>query len=306
MSWQSQILNNMLRIGKWRYQDTDVRFAMATMRLAINRLAEQRPRGMHTRAEIIGGVPCEWVWQRATANAEQVTIYLHGGGFIAGSPASHYDLAKRLSSASHSRILMVDYRLTPDFSFPAQLDDTLTVYRELLARDVAPKNIAIAGDSAGGNLALACVLRCRELRLPLPVAIVCYSPWVDLTHSGTSIIANADSDHTVPTILLDPMAAMYCGAHDPREPLISPLFAELHDFPPMQLHVSGAEVLLDDTLRLVQRAAAAGVQIEHRVWPNMPHAFPVFAQFLPEGRAAIRQSGAFLRRHFFNQDAIHK
>jgi len=298
MSWQSQVLNNVLRLGQLRFKDTDVRFATAAMRLTMNRLAELRPRGLHTRSEVIDGVRCEWVWQRSTARSEYITIYLHGGGFVAGSPASHYALAKRLSAASHSRVLMVDYRLAPDFVFPAQLDDVTTVFRALLARSIAPQNIAVAGDSAGANLALTSVLRWRQLKLPLPVAIVAYSPWADLTHSGASIAVNADKDFSVPTILLDPMAALYCGGHDPRDPLVSPLFADLRAFPPLQLQVSAAEVLLDDTLRLAERAQAAGVRVEQRVWPDMPHAFPVFAQWLPEGRAAIRDSGKFLRRHF--------
>jgi acetyl esterase/lipase len=298
MSWQSQILNSVLRLGQLRFKDTDVRFATAAMRLTMNRLAELRPRGLFTRSEVIDGVRCEWVWQRSSARAEQVTIYLHGGGFVAGSPASHYGLAKRLSGASQSRVLMVDYRLAPDFVFPAQLDDVTTVYRALLAGSIPAHHIAIAGDSAGANLALTSVLHWRALKLPLPVAVVAYSPWADLTHSGASITANADRDFTVPTILLDPMAALYCGTHDPRDPLVSPLFADFRAFPPLQLQVSAAEVLLDDTLRLAERARAAGVDVEQRVWPDMPHAFPVFAQWLPEGRAAIRDSGKFLRHNF--------
>lgn len=298
LSWQSHIVNSVLRMSKLRFQEQDVRFALGAMRLTMNRLAEMRPRGLRSRAEIIGGVPCEWVWTRASENSEQVTIYLHGGGFVAGSPASHFVLGKRLSRASMSRVLLVDYRLAPDYAYPAQLDDVLAVYRAVLDSGVVPNNLALAGDSAGGNLALALLLRARELKLPLPVAFVSYSPWTDLTHSGASIVENAERDSTIPVKMLALIATLYCGDNDPRDPLISPLFAEYAGLPPMQLHVAQDEVLRDDTLRLVQQARAAGVGVEYRVWEKMPHAFPVYAEVIPEGRAAIRQSGAFLRAHF--------
>ena len=297
MSWQGHMVNTVLRMSKVRVQDQDVRFAIGAMRLTLNRLADMRPRGLRSRAEIVGGVPCEWMWVRASEHSENITVYLHGGGFVAGSPASHFALGKLLSRASMSRVLMVDYRLAPDHIYPAQLDDALAVYRALLDR-VAPNRIALAGDSAGGNLALALLLRLRALKLPLPVAFAGYSPWTDLTHSGASITQNAEHDNTIPVTMLGPLAAFYCGDNDPREPLISPLFADHSGLPPMQLHVAQEEVLLDDTLRLAERVRAVGGELEYRVWKNMPHAFPVFAEIIPEGRAALRQSGAFLREHF--------
>ena len=283
---------------KLRMQNENVRFAIASMRLALNHLAGLRPRGLCTRAETIGGVGCEWVWSRTSEHSAPITLYFHGGGYVAGSPASHYGVAKLLSQASASRVLVVDYRLAPEHAYPAQLDDALAVYRALLERGIVAADLALAGDSAGGNLGLALLLQLRALRLPLPVAFVSYSPWTDLTHSGASIARNAALDDAIPVAMLDPLATMYAGAHDRRDPLISPLFGDLAGLPPLHLHVARDEVLLDDTLRLVARARAAGVAVEHRVWERVPHAFPVFAEMLPEGRAAVEESGEFLRRRF--------
>jgi acetyl esterase/lipase len=285
-------------MSKLHIQNQDVRFAIAAMRLTMNRLAEMRPRGLRSRSEIIAGIPCEWVWSRETENSAPITLCLHGGGYVAGSPASHFMLGKLLSRASRSRILMVDYRLSPEHQYPAQLDDALTVYRALLDRGVDTKNLALVGDSAGGNLSLALMLRLRELNLPLPVAFVAYSPWTDLTHSGESIARNAERDVAIPVAMLAPLAQMYAGENDLRDPLISPLFGDYAGLPPMQLHAAQDEVLLDDTLRLAEKAKAAGIEVQCHVWKNVMHAFPVFAELIPEGRTAIAQSGEFLRRHF--------
>lgn len=283
---------------RWRTADDDARFALAAMRMTMSRLGETRPAGLNSRSAELNGVPCEWVWAAASANSAPVTLYLHGGGFVAGSPASHFDLALRLSAASHSRVLLPAYRLAPDYAYPAQLDDALAVYRALLDSGVAPHQLAVAGDSAGGNLALALIVRARELGLPLPVATVGYSPWTDLTLAGESIRTNAAIDQAIPVKMLQPLAAIYCNDRDARDPLISPLFADFAKFPPTQLHVAADEVLRDDTLRLAQQLQACGVEVEHRVWADVPHAFPVFAATLPQGREAIRISGEFLLRHF--------
>ncbi len=287
-------------------QDAAVRFAVGMMRLGMSRLAEIRPRGMRLRSEIIGGVRCEWAWVRAVEQSAFITLYLHGGGYVSGSPESHFMLGKLLSRASDSRVLLVDYRLAPEHQYPAQLDDAFAVYRALLDRGIDAKNIALAGDSAGGNLGLALMLRLRAMNLPLPTAFVSYSPWTDLTHGGDSIAQNAECDTAIPVAMLAPLAAMYAGENDMRDPLISPLFAACEGLPPMQLHVAQGEVLRDDTLRLAEKIRAVGGEVDCRVWKNVIHAFPVFAQTIPAGRVAIKQSGAFLRNHFAAVDSLSK
>jgi epsilon-lactone hydrolase len=224
-------------------------------------------------------------------------LYLHGGGFVAGSPASHRDLAWRLSRESGLQVLMVDYRLAPEYPYPAQLDDAMAVYEALLAGGLSPAQLAVAGDSAGGNLALATVLRVRARQLPLPAAVIALSPWGDLTHSGESMISNAKSDHMIPAQLIDQMAAMYAGDCDLLQPELSPVFADYAGFPPLMLHAASEEVLRDDALRIHDRADHAGVDVVCHIWQRVPHAFPVFAQYLPEGRSAIREMATFLQRY---------
>lgn len=297
MSWQSHLVNGFLRFGKNQLEYSDVRTVRGVMRMYMNRLAELRllPSFVHTHRERIAGVPCEWVWVPETQDAPGVIEYLHGGGFMAGSPASHRDLAWRLSRASGQRVLMVDYRLTPDFTYPAQLDDAFAVYTALLER-FAVRRIALGGDSAGGNLVLTTILTALRAGLPAPAAAVCFSPWTDLTHSGGTIVSNERRDTMIPVPMMRQVAALYCAGADAGDPLLSPAFADLSGFPPLQLHAAEEEVLLDDTLRIAANAQVVGVPVECRIWRGVPHAFPVLAQLLPEARAALRQSGMFLNR----------
>lgn len=297
MSWQGFLLNNFLRFGKWQFEHRDLDDLTVMMRLYMNRLAEFviQPSWVRCAPEIVGGVPCEWVVVDDTADAEGVVLYCHGGGFIAGSPASHRDLAWRLSRASGLRVLLVGYRLAPEFPYPAPLEDALAVYRALLARDVDPHRLVLAGDSAGGNLILAAAQRLRDLGLPRPAALVAFSPWGDLTHSGESVRSNAERDHMLPVALLDRVAALYAGERDRREPLLSPVFGDYRGLPPLMLHAAAEEVLLDDARRIAAAAERDGVAVEYTVWRGVPHAFPVFAQMLPEGQRALEQAGAFIR-----------
>jgi acetyl esterase/lipase len=298
MSWQRHLINGFLRIGKWQLQHLRAGEVRAAMRFYMNRVAALQlpPSWVRRRLEVVGGVVCEWVAVPETEQEPGVVIYCHGGGFMAGGPASHRDLAWRLSRASGQRVLLVDYRLAPEAPFPAQLDDVAAVYRALLAAGTAPERIALAGDSAGANLVLAVALALRDADAPLPAALVCWSAWADLTHSGESIRRNAGRDALLPPSLLAQVAAFYIGDRDPHDSLISPVFADFTGLPPLLLHAAEEELLLDDTLRIARSAQAAGVRVECRIWPGVPHAFPVFAQLLPEGRDAIAQAGNFLQR----------
>jgi acetyl esterase/lipase len=308
MSWQSRILNAVLHLGKWQASHRDADSVKSMMRLSLNRLAELevQPSWVRVRDELIAGVPCEWVSVAETAADAGVILYMHGGGFVAGSPASHRDLAWRLSRASGLRTLLVDYRLAPEYSYPAQLDDCMAVYRALLDGGLPPSQLAVVGDSAGGNLALVTVLRAQRQQLPLPAAVIALSPWGDLTHSGESIVTNAKTDHMIPVHLIDQIAAMYVGSgsegnigaqDDLQQPDLSPVFADYTGFPPLMLHAAQEEVLRDDALRIHDRADAVGVDVTCHIWPKVPHAFPVFAQYLPEGRSAIRRMAEFLQQH---------
>ncbi len=297
MSWQGSLLNSFLRLGKWQFEHRSIDDAVGAMRLYMNRLAEflPQPSWVRLRPETVGGVPCEWVTVDEVDATDGVVLYIHGGGFVAGSPASHRDLAWRLARASGMPVLLVQYRLAPEFCYPAQLDDVTAVWRELLARGFDLARVAVAGDSAGANLVLALALSLRDRGEPLPAALVAFSPWGDLTHSGDSIQTNAHRDQMLPVRLMDGVASLYAGGADKRDPLLSPVFADYRGLPPLQLQVSECEVLLDDTRRICDAAERAGIAVECRTWSKVPHAFPVFAQYLPEGKKAIERAGYFLR-----------
>ncbi len=297
MSWQATFTNAFLRVGKFWVARKDFDGACRFMRWQMNDLAARQavPGGVRVERTTLAGVPCEWVWHERCAGVDPVVLYFHGGGYVAGCPASHRDLAWRLSRSAGARILMVDYRLTPEHPYPAPLDDALGVYRAVLDSGQPATRMAFAGDSAGGNLVLATLLGARDAGLALPAAAICLSPWADLTHSGISIQSNASADALLPAQLLELAGAAYVGEHDPRSPLISPVFADFHGLPPLQIHVGADEILLDDSARVAERAEAAGVTVDYRVWPGVPHAFPVMARLLPEARAAIEQMGRFTR-----------
>jgi epsilon-lactone hydrolase len=244
-----------------------------------------------------GGVDGEWIAPSGVSQ-DKAILYFHGGGFRLGSVASHRDLIARIADASGCRVLAINYRLAPEHRFPASLDDAVAVYRWMLDQGVAPGSIAFAGDSAGGNLALATMLRLRERGLPLPVAGVLMSPWTDLAATGASYVSRADADpiHARPMILA--LAKNYLGPDgDPRDPLASPLYADLAGLPPLLIQVGDRETVLDDSIRFAEKARAAGVDVELQVWDGMIHVFQMFGAELAEARRAVDAIAGFLRQH---------
>jgi monoterpene epsilon-lactone hydrolase len=203
----------------------------------------------------------------------------------------------RLSIAASLRVLAVNYRLAPEHPFPAAVEDAAAAYRWLLESGVEPARIAMAGDSAGGGLALATAITMRDEGLSLPGAIVCLSPWVDLALTSASMETKAGDDPIVSREMLRGWAKIYLGDHDARTPLASPLYGDLHGFPPLLIQVGSAEVLLNDATRLAERATAAGVETTLEVWPEMIHVWHTFAAILREGREAIARIGDFVHTH---------
>jgi acetyl esterase/lipase len=194
-------------------------------------------------------------------------------------------------------VLAIDYRLAPEHPFPAALDDALSAYRWLLDGGAAPDKILVMGDSAGGGLTLAALLKLRDDSLPLPAAAVALSPWTDLALTGASLKLNARSDPMLNVEHLPMLAQEYLAGADPRLPYISPLYGDLAGLPPVLLQVGGDEILRDDAVRMHERLRDAGCQSELEVWPRMPHVWHAFAPVLPEARRAIASIGAFARRH---------
>ena len=241
-----------------------------------------------------GGVPAEWV-SAPDAEADRAVLYLHGGGYVVGSPASHRELAGRLSAAAGARVLVIDYRLAPEHPFPAAVDDATAAYRWLFEQGVEPAGAAICGDSAGGGLAVAALVALRDAGDPMPAAGVCLSPWVDLEGLGEAMTARAKLDLMVGREGLLESAAMYLAGADARTPLAAPLYADLQGLPPLLIQVGTSETLYDDSTRLEERARAAGVDVTLQTWEDMVHVWHLFAPLLPEGQQAIEAIGEFLR-----------
>ncbi len=242
-----------------------------------------------------GGVPAEWISATGAAD-DRVILYVHGGGYVMGSIATHRELVARLSKASGARGLALDYRLAPEHPFPAAVDDAVTAYRWLLSQNIKPNNIVVAGDSAGGGLAVATLLAIRDAKLPLPAAGVGISPWVDMEGLGESMTTRAKADPVVQKQGLLGMAQLYLGGKDAKSPLAAPLHADLTGLPPLLIQVGDAETLLSDSTRLAEKAKKAGVKVELEVWPEMPHVWHLFAPFLPEGQQAIEKIGKYVRQ----------
>lgn len=236
--------------------------------------------------------PREWL-----GRLERVVLHLHGGAYVLGSPRTHRGLGASLARSAGAAVVLPDYRLAPEAPFPAALDDAEAAWRWLV--DVAavdPWRVAVSGDSAGGGLAAALLVRLLAQGVPHPACYLGWSPWLDLAGTGASVRELADADPWLPAPMLVPAARAYAGSTPLTDPEVSPLYATLAGFPPTLLQVGGDEILLDDARRFVGRAREAGADASVGVYPGMWHVFPAFAG-LPEARDAIAEAGAFIRRH---------
>lgn len=238
--------------------------------------------------------PAEWL-RPPGAVAGRVVLYLHGGGYVIGSPRSHRHLAAAIAAAGQASALLLDYRLAPEHPYPAAVDDATAAYRWLLEQGLAPGHVVIGGDSAGGGLTVATLLALRDARLPLPAGGICISPWVDLTFSGASYRTRAAVDPIVKRPGIDEMARAYLGATAAQTPLASPLFADLRGLPPLLIHVGSDEVLLDDAVQLADRAKTAGVDATLEVWDRMIHVWHWFLPMLDEAQGAVDGIGRFIQ-----------
>jgi acetyl esterase/lipase len=245
---------------------------------------------------IVGGVPGEWQMPRVLTGNRAI-LYLHGGGYVIGSIATHRDMVGRIADASGARALLLDYRLAPEHPFPAAVEDAVAAYRGLLDAGSKPENIVFAGDSAGGGLTIAALVSLKQQGLPLPAAGICLSPWVDLTFSGESMKTKEEADPLLGKGPLKWMGDLYLAGQAPESPLASPLFADLTGLPPLLIQVGSEEVLLDDALRLNVAAKAAGINVSLEVWDGMMHVWHLMAAMIPEGKQAIQGIGEYIAAH---------
>ncbi len=250
--------------------------------------------GVRAEATTIAGLHAEWLRPRQPA-ANKLLLYLHGGAYVLGGCATHRQFVSHLARAGGITALVPEYRLAPEHRFPAAIEDATSVYRELLASGYRAEDILVAGDSAGGGLSVATLLALRDAGEPLPAAAILFSPFLDFSGSGESLHTRAANDPWFKPDSLPVVADYYCGDDDIRNPLISPVFADVTGLPPMLIQVGEDEILLSDSVRLEQKLREAGVAVELEIWPDMWHVFQMFIRKMPESWQAIQRVGDYIR-----------
>jgi epsilon-lactone hydrolase len=297
-SWQSRIIKTVFRVKRFFSPPT------GTLDVAKSRaFTEAMAANFRTKFKLkitpisANGVPAEWI-DTPESSADRVILYFHGGSYNAGSLKSHRPLVANIAGTVKMRALPVNYRMAPEHIFPAALEDARAAYQWLLDAEYRPEHIIVAGDSAGGGLALALLVSLRDEHRPLPAAAVCMSPWTDLTCTGGSWTTNAQKD-----VMLDPgelkeSARLYLGETDPRTPLASPLFADLHGLPPIMIQAGSEELLLSDSKSFAESARAAGVTVIFEEWEGMQHEWQFAAGVMPESQQAIDHIGWVVQGQF--------
>ncbi|MCM3585220.1 alpha/beta hydrolase [Mesobacillus maritimus] len=268
--------------------------SLADARKGLEALTALNPLAQDLTVEklTVEGMPAEWV-SAPNATTDQVFLYLHGGAYIMGSCNTHRDLASKISRASGCRVLVIEYRLAPENPYPAAVEDALTAYRWLLSTGFSPNQVVIGGDSAGGGLTLSLLLSLKEAGEAQPAAAVLLSPWTDLAGTGASMESRAEVDPWLSPEPTRQTPSLYLGLTDRRNPIVSPIYADLQGLPPLFVQVGDHEILLDDAVRLVERAREAGVEVSFKIWGEMWH---VFQQFnMPEAFEAIKEIGEFVK-----------
>jgi epsilon-lactone hydrolase len=296
VSWRARWAELLLRLSVKRRMPPDVDLVALRQHYQEIDLGRFRTPPDVVRTPVdAGGVPCEWVEVPST-RPERVLLYIHGGGFALRLPNLYARFAARIGRLLGARVLLVDYRLTPEHPFPAGLDDCLAVYRWLLGRGFAAHNIVIAGDSAGANLTLATLLGAKAAGVSAPACAFVISPPVDLTMASPSFVRNEHSDALFRIATLMLLRDRYVGAERLLDPLVSPLFGDLAGLPPLLLQAGTREMLHDDAVRFAERARGAGVQVELELWHGMQHCFQLL-QFLPESGRAVEAMARFVMQH---------
>lgn len=255
----------------------------------------EMPDGISVKKFNIDHIQTEWMIPPGAA-ADEMIYYLHGGGYMMGSITTHRALAAKLSLEAGSKVLLIDYALAPENPYPAALNDALKVYTWLIENGYKSVNIVIAGDSAGGGLALSTIIAARDKGILLPAGIVLISPWTDLAGTGESMTTKAKKDPILTAETLPKIGQWYAGDIPLDDPRVSPLYADLSGLPPMFIQVGTAEILLNDSTRLASRAQDAGVEVELDIWQGQMHVWQMLWQRLPAARKAIEKIGTFTRK----------
>ncbi len=269
---------------------------VVAMRARMDRFARRVPvaPGISVERVEYAGRPAEWLRPGSSA-PDKVILYLHGGAYVLGSCDSHRHLVSHIAREAGIRALLPEYRLAPEHPFPAALDDATNVYRRLLADGHAPENIVIAGDSAGGGLTMATLLKLRDLGLPQPALGCLLSPWLDLAAEGESMQTRREEDPWFSPEDFPHVTRFYCDDSQLRSPLVSPVYADASRLCPIHIQVGDHEILLSDSERLAGNVRDAGGEVGIEVWPDMWHVFQAFVVVMPESRLAVQKLAARIR-----------
>lgn len=252
-------------------------------------------RGVKRTEASINGLAAEWLAPR-NAREGKLLLYLHGGAYIMGGCRTHRQLVGHIAKYAGVTALLPEYRLAPEHPFPAAIEDATGIYRFLLEQGYAAEDIVIAGDSAGGGLTMATLLSLRHSGDPLPAAACLLSPWLDLAGSGDSMTTHAQKDPWFRPEDLPVVTGHYCDASQLKNPLVSPVYANVAGLPPLYIQVGADEILLSDSTRIADKVMAAGGHADLEIWPEMWHVFQMFLHFMPESRQAVQKLGAYVRQ----------
>jgi acetyl esterase/lipase len=297
MSLQAELVRVWLRWSMKRSNHPNVTIAERRRRLAAyERWVPRPPRGIEMTDRELGGIPALRV-KRLASPSDRRILFLHGGAYTTGTPVLYRHILWRFAIAADAQVAAIAYRLAPEHPFPAAIEDAVAAWQGLLAEGADPRRCAVMGDSAGGGLALALLLRLRDIGAPLPGAAVALSPWTDLAMTGNSLQRNAANDPMENPDDVPYLVACYLGDSDPRNPYASPLYGDPTGLPPTLIQVGSDEILLDDSVRMAERMRKAGCAADLEIWTRMPHVWHAFAPVMPEARRAIARIGAFVRRH---------
>ncbi len=297
MSARTRIVRGGLRLFfKWASFGRNP--SIKRMRRRMERMKRLVPSPPNDTAEIsltVAGMPAVRVMTPRSRDDRHI-LYLHGGGYVSGSPQLYRDFIWRIADATQARVLCVSYRLAPEHPFPAAVDDAMAAYRWLLAQRADPRRLTIMGDSAGGGLTFATLLRLRDERAPLPASAVALSPWTDLALTGESYTRNARSDPMLNAKQVPALARHYLASTDPKHPYASPVYGDPRGLPPTLIQVGSDEILRDDAERIAENLRAAASSVDLQIWRDMPHVWQTMTRVLPEAQQAIDRIGEFVRQ----------
>jgi epsilon-lactone hydrolase len=265
--------------------------------------AQPLPADVTVTAAALDGVPTAEITVDGI-EPRHVVLYFHGGVYVMSDAFLAAGLASQLGRRTHAKVISVDYRLAPEHPYPAAVDDALSAYEALLNTSIAPSDIAFAGESAGGGLAIATMVNARDHGLPLPAAAFVMSPYADLTLTGKTMETKREVDPLLSRELLQPRVIDYTSGHDAGLGLISPIFADLSGLPPLIIQAGTHEVLLDDAVRLAEQAATADVEVTLDVTPGVPHVFQAYSSILDEAAAALDRAGLLLSAHLAGAERV--